>query len=61
MAHTVADALAAALEAVELRRLELGAAAETAATTADRQQAAEAKQVGDQLRTARARARGQLS
>lgn len=61
MAHTVADQLAAALEAVELRRLELGAAAETAATTADRQQAAEAKQVGDQLRTARARARGQLS
>lgn len=61
MGQTVADRLAAALEAVELRRLELGAAAETAATTADRQQTAEATGVAEQLRTARARARGQLS
>lgn len=61
MGHTVANRLAAALEALELRRLELGAAAETAATTADRQQAAESTTVQEQLRTARARARGQLS
>lgn len=61
MGQTVGNRLAAALEAVELRRLELGAAAETAATTADRQQAAEATSVAEQLRTARARARGQLS